>query len=68
MGADGSETYTPRTVIYDLKGAFGTLRRENALYELQHNDADQGQWYVATFTSRPDIADIDDLGLVNPAS
>lgn len=36
VGADGSDTYTPRTIIYDLKGAFGTLRRENALYELQH--------------------------------
>ncbi|CAK3802245.1 related to DML1 [Lecanosticta acicola] len=46
MGADGSETYTPRTVIYDLKGAFGTLRRENALYQLQQqeNPSQQGQW------------------------
>ena len=34
-GADGTETYTPRTVIYDLKGGFGTLRKYNALYELQ---------------------------------
>lgn len=38
IGADGSDTYTPRTLIYDLKGAFGTLRRENALYELQRQD------------------------------
>lgn len=38
IGADGSDTYTPRTLIYDLKGAFGTLRRENALYELQHDE------------------------------
>lgn len=46
VGADGAETYTPRTLIYDLKGAFGTLRRENALYELQQNDnsAQQSQW------------------------
>ena len=35
-GADGSDTYSPRTLIYDLKGAFGTLKRENALYELQN--------------------------------
>ncbi|SMR47369.1 unnamed protein product [Zymoseptoria tritici ST99CH_3D1] len=46
IGADGAETFTPRTLIYDLKGAFGTLRRENALYELQHqeNPAQQSQW------------------------
>ncbi|KAL1994199.1 hypothetical protein VTN49DRAFT_2868 [Thermomyces lanuginosus] len=34
IGADGSETFTPRTLIYDLKGGFGTLRKYNALYEL----------------------------------
>lgn len=46
IGADGADTFTPRTLIYDLKGAFGTLRRENALYELQHqeNPAQQNQW------------------------
>ena len=46
MGVDGSDTYTPRTLIYDLKGAFGTLRRENALYELeqQENPARGGPW------------------------
>jgi hypothetical protein len=46
LAADGSDTYTPRTVIYDLKGAFGTLRRENALYELQNpQDPTQlGSW------------------------
>lgn len=42
VGADGSETYTPRTIIYDLKGAFGTLRKYNALYELSE-DANPGQ-------------------------
>ena len=46
IGPDGDETYTPRTLIYDLKGAFGTLRRENALYELQQQEdpAQQGPW------------------------
>ncbi|KAK4864043.1 hypothetical protein LT330_010253 [Penicillium expansum] len=45
VGADGSETYTPRTVIYDLKGGFGTLRRYNALYELSEDStAGQGLW------------------------
>lgn len=50
LGADGSDTYTPRTLIYDLKGAFGTLRRENALYELQQqeNPARDGPWSGST--------------------
>ncbi|KAE8351286.1 tubulin domain-containing protein [Aspergillus coremiiformis] len=42
IGADGAETFTPRTIIYDLKGAFGTLRKYNALYELTE-DANLGQ-------------------------
>ncbi|KAL2871938.1 misato family protein [Aspergillus lucknowensis] len=45
VGADGGETYTPRTLIYDLKGAFGTLRKSNALYELAEDLAPgQGLW------------------------
>ncbi|KAK1827787.1 tubulin domain-containing protein [Podospora conica] len=33
LSSDGhTETYTPRTVIYDLKGGFGSLRQHNALY------------------------------------
>ncbi|KAF2843701.1 tubulin nucleotide-binding domain-like protein [Patellaria atrata CBS 101060] len=39
IGADGSETFTPRTVIYDIKTSFGSLRRENALYELQEEES-----------------------------
>ncbi|KAF5588679.1 DML1-like protein [Fusarium subglutinans] len=35
LGADGSETFLPRTVIYDLKGGFGSLRKINALYEAE---------------------------------
>ncbi|KAM0334058.1 hypothetical protein ACHAQA_001078 [Verticillium albo-atrum] len=33
VGADGAETFLPRTVIYDLKGGFGSLRKINALYD-----------------------------------
>ncbi len=33
IAADGSETFMPRTVIYDLKGGFGSMRRINALYD-----------------------------------
>lgn len=38
LGADGSETFMPRTVIYDLKGGFGSLKRINALYDIQDDD------------------------------
>ncbi|KAL1963648.1 hypothetical protein VTN77DRAFT_7969 [Rasamsonia byssochlamydoides] len=38
IGVDGTETFTPRTIIYDLKGGFGTLRKYNALYELQEQE------------------------------
>jgi len=50
VGADGQDTYTPRTLIYDLKGAFGTLQRENALYQLQQQQqqTQQGGWSGAT--------------------
>ncbi|KAH8731653.1 tubulin domain-containing protein [Phaeosphaeriaceae sp. PMI808] len=33
IAPDGSDTFTPRALIYDLKGAFGSMRRINALYE-----------------------------------
>ncbi|XXG96546.1 hypothetical protein Hte_002830 [Hypoxylon texense] len=38
IGSDGTETFMPRTVIYDLKGGFGTLRKVNALYEIDNDD------------------------------
>ncbi|RMZ85090.1 hypothetical protein DV738_g106, partial [Chaetothyriales sp. CBS 135597] len=37
---EGEDTYTPRTVIYDLKGGFGTLRKINALYEVENDERD----------------------------
>ncbi|KAL2181533.1 tubulin domain-containing protein [Thermothelomyces heterothallicus CBS 202.75] len=39
IAPDGTETFMPRTVIYDLKGAFGTLRKVNALYEVSDDAA-----------------------------
>jgi hypothetical protein len=33
VAPDGSDTFTPRALIYDLKGAFGSMRKINALYE-----------------------------------
>ncbi|KAI7160071.1 tubulin nucleotide-binding domain-like protein, partial [Hortaea werneckii] len=59
VGADGSETYAPRTLIYDLKGAFGTLRRENALYQLQQQEESiqEGGWSGSTMSLQlPPIA------------
>ena len=59
IGADGADTYTPRALIYDLKGAFGTLRRENVLYELQQqeNPAQQEPWSgITTSLQLPPIS------------
>lgn len=35
LSPNGDETYLPRTLIYDLKRGFGSLRRVNALYEVE---------------------------------
>jgi len=44
IGADGTETFTPRTLIYDLKGGFGSLRKINALYEIEEPVVPEGLW------------------------
>ncbi|KAF9639179.1 hypothetical protein BFW01_g10076 [Lasiodiplodia theobromae] len=51
IGADGSDTFMPRAVIYDLKGAFGSLRKINALYEAE-DDGDAALWPGSTITHR----------------
>ena len=33
IGVGGVDTFTPRTLIYDFKRAFGTLSKNNELYE-----------------------------------
>ena len=43
IGADGTETYLPRTLIYDLKGGFGSLRKVNELYEIE-GGCGEGVW------------------------
>ncbi|KAK4106381.1 tubulin nucleotide-binding domain-like protein [Parathielavia hyrcaniae] len=43
LAPDGTETYMPRTVIYDLKGAFGTLRKINALYDVNDDQSTPAQ-------------------------
>ncbi|KAI9050043.1 hypothetical protein LZ554_006188 [Drepanopeziza brunnea f. sp. 'monogermtubi'] len=52
LGADGSETFTPRTLIYDLKGGFGSLRKINALYEIEEPVVPQGLWNGPTIVQR----------------
>ncbi|KAJ4116209.1 mtDNA inheritance, partitioning of the mitochondrial organelle [Fusarium equiseti] len=44
IGADDSETFLPRTVIYDLKGGFGSLRKINALYEAESESNPEALW------------------------
>ncbi|KAF2469756.1 uncharacterized protein BDR25DRAFT_334719 [Lindgomyces ingoldianus] len=46
IAPDGSDTFTPRTLIYDLKGAFGSMRKVNALYEPDYNESQEagGVW------------------------
>lgn len=45
QGADSTETFTPRTLIYDLKGGFGSLRKFNALYQTETETIQaQGLW------------------------
>ncbi|KAI0142826.1 tubulin domain-containing protein [Xylariaceae sp. FL1272] len=52
LGADGAETFMPRTVIYDLKGGFGTLKRLNALYDISDDAASSSLWPGQTVVHR----------------
>jgi hypothetical protein len=52
IGADGTETFMPRTVIYDLKGGFGSLRKINALYDMQEDGVPSGPWSGQTVVHR----------------
>ena len=51
MAPDSSETFTPRTLIYDLKGAFGGMRKINALYEPENDRNVQDQ--AGVWPSKP---------------
>ncbi|OCL03467.1 protein DML1 [Glonium stellatum] len=59
LAPDGSETFTPRALIYDLKGAFGSMRKINALYEVEEEGGTVGKglWNAAPVLQRqPPIA------------
>ena len=43
-GPDGSETYLPRTVIYDFKPEFGSLAKINALGALADKEEANSLW------------------------
>ncbi|KAF8443409.1 tubulin domain-containing protein [Terfezia claveryi] len=43
IGAGGIETYTPRALIYDLKGGFGSMKKINALYDIDEGQMDKNQ-------------------------
>lgn len=42
LGYRGEETFTPRTLIYDLKGAFGSMRKGIGLYDEVEDARSQG--------------------------
>ncbi|KAL0640182.1 mtDNA inheritance, partitioning of the mitochondrial organelle [Maublancomyces gigas] len=55
IGVGGIETYTPRSLIYDLKGGFGSMRKINALYDQMEETAGgmpQGLWDRGTTVQR----------------
>ncbi|KAI2470565.1 tubulin nucleotide-binding domain-like protein [Annulohypoxylon bovei var. microspora] len=52
IGSDGTETFMPRTVIYDLKGGFGTLRKINSLYEIDGDPSSSSLWSGRTVIQR----------------
>ncbi|KAL9943665.1 hypothetical protein ACHAQF_008008 [Verticillium nonalfalfae] len=71
-GADGAETFLPRTVVYDLKGGFGSLRKINALYDPGDDPSAALSWDGASVTHKlPSVAPTAyqqslDAGLVPP--
>jgi len=41
---DGTDTFTPRTVIYDFKREFGALKKINGLYEALGEPSQASAW------------------------
>lgn len=44
VGSDGSDTYTPRSLIYDLRTGLGSLKKINALYDATDQSEVRGLW------------------------
>ncbi|KAL8697940.1 MAG: hypothetical protein Q9201_006845 [Fulgogasparrea decipioides] len=47
QGPSGGDTYTPRTLIYDLKGEFGGLRKWGGLYNQGDVEGDMNNLWLA---------------------
>ncbi|PKS12909.1 hypothetical protein jhhlp_000249 [Lomentospora prolificans] len=45
IGADGSETFLPRALIYDFRSNYGPLGRSNPLYENEDDDPNRHLWH-----------------------
>ena len=44
IGDDGYETYVPRTLLFDVRSEFGSLRRANVLYGAMEEDETRRAW------------------------
>ncbi|KAI9887521.1 MAG: mtDNA inheritance, partitioning of the mitochondrial organelle [Watsoniomyces obsoletus] len=55
-GPTGVDTYTPRTLIYDLKGGFGSMRKINELYDTEGDQRSSEIWSGSpAFQQQPKI-------------
>lgn len=55
LSPKGEETFTPRCIIYDLKGSFGPLPKVNSLYEASDNGVEAASWLVMSALSLADV-------------
>ncbi|KAL8943898.1 MAG: hypothetical protein Q9216_000792 [Gyalolechia sp. 2 TL-2023] len=53
-GPSGEDTYTPRTLIYDLKGGFGSLRKWGGLYDQGDVEADLENLWAGSVVKQQD--------------
>ncbi|KAL8715506.1 MAG: hypothetical protein Q9220_000842 [cf. Caloplaca sp. 1 TL-2023] len=54
QGPSGEDTYTPRTVIYDLKGGFGSLRKWSGLYDQDDVEGDIANLWDGSLVKQQD--------------
>lgn len=50
VATNGAETYSPRTLVYDLKENFGALRKTEGEY-VEQRDQTGAVWYVLHHSS-----------------
>ncbi|KAJ3034989.1 Protein misato 1 [Rhizophlyctis rosea] len=51
----GEPTYSPRLILFDLKGSFGSLRKSNPVYEQDEENPGASTWHgrVETYAQEP---------------